>query len=84
MCYYRSNGIIVQLCDSCRQAFEIAMRNLFIRLSLYRNTRLSVQAVRCPYLRQKPLIFQESWVPPTENCSSVSAADHRYRSDVSP
>ena len=40
------------------------MRGLFIRLSLYRNVQLSVQAMLCPYLRQKPRIFQESWVPP--------------------
>jgi hypothetical protein len=56
-----------------KQAFEIAMRRLFIRLSLYRNIQLSVQAVLCPYLRQKPRLFQEPWVPPTENCSSDSA-----------
>jgi hypothetical protein len=40
-----------------KQAFEIAMRELFIRLSLYRNTLLSVQAVFCPYLREKPRII---------------------------
>ena len=48
------------------------MRNLFIHLSLYRNTRLSVQAVLRPYLRQKLRISQESWVQPMENCSSDS------------